>query len=180
MGKMVLILGGARSGKSRYAMQLAREWAGDGQVVYLATAEAGDEEMAERIRRHQRDRPEGWRTAEAPRDVVSTVAEVGTEAAVIIVDCITLWVSNLLLVEGDPAAGDREDTILAEVQALAQTATDACASVILVSNEVGLGVVPPTVLGRVFRDVCGRAHQLLAQAADEAYMMWAGLPQRIK
>jgi adenosylcobinamide kinase/adenosylcobinamide-phosphate guanylyltransferase len=180
MGKVVLILGGARSGKTRHAMQMAKELAGDGQVVYLATAEAGDEEMAARITRHRRDRPAGWRTVEAPREVTSAVEEVGTYTEVIIVDCITLWVSNLLLAMDDEAAPECEDTILTEVEVLAKAARGVQASVVLVSNEVGLGIVPATPLGRIFRDVSGRAQQLLAQAADEVYVMWAGLPQRIK
>jgi len=180
MGRMILILGGARSGKSRYATQLAGELAGDRGVVYLATAEAGDEEMAQRILRHQRDRPAGWRTVEVPRDVVSAVEELEAEAAAIILDCITLWISNLLLAEGEKAAAGREEAILGEVQALARVAREAEAHVLLVSNEVGLGVVPPTRLGCIFRDLAGQANQLLTQAADEVYMMWAGLPQRIK
>ena len=180
MGRIILILGGARSGKSHYAIQLAGEQAKDEEVVYLATAEAGDEEMAQRILRHRRDRPPGWRTVEVPREVASAVEELGTEAAVIIVDCITLWVSNLLLAEEQEAAAGQEEFILGEVKALARVAGEAEAHVILVSNEVGLGVVPPTRLGRIFRDVAGRANQLLAQAADEVYVTWAGLPQKIK
>jgi len=158
---------------------LAGELAGDGEVVYVVTAEAGDEEMAQRILHHRRDRPPGWRTAEVPRDVVSAVEELGPEAAVITLDCITLWISNLLLAEGEEAAAGREEAILTEVKALARVAGEADADVILVSNEVGLGVVPPTRLGRIFRDISGRANQLLAQAADEVYVMWAGLPQKI-
>jgi len=183
---MILILGGARSGKSRYAMQRAKELAGDAQAVYLATAEAGDEEMAARIRRHRGERPAGWQTVEVPRDVAYAIEELGSKAtggrgqAVVIVDCITLWISNLLLAEGQEVAVDREGVVLAEVEALASAAREAHAYVILVSNEVGLGVVPPTPLGRIFRDISGRAHQLLAQAADEVYVMWAGLPQQIK
>jgi len=180
MGRMILILGGARSGKSRHALRLAREQAREGQVVYLATAEAGDEEMAQRILRHRRDRCPGWRTVEVPRDVTPSVVELGAEAAVIILDCVTLWISNLLLAEGEEAAAGREEAILDQVKALVRAVREADAHVLLVANEVGLGVVPPTRLGRIFRDIAGQANQLLAQAADEVYLMWAGLPQRIK
>jgi len=186
MGRCILVLGGARSGKSRYAGQLAEALADGGQVVYLATAEAGDEEMAQRILHHQQHRPPSWRTVEAPRKVVAALRKLGGEAAkgsvpsVIILDCITLWVSNLLLAEGGEGAEDREEAILAQVRALAKSAIETEAHVILVSNEVGWGVVPPTRLGRLFRDIAGRANQVLAQAADEVYIMWAGLPQRIK
>ncbi len=180
MGRMTLILGGARSGKSCYALHLAGSRAGDGEVVYLATAEAGDEEMAQRILRHRRDRPPAWRTVEVPREVTPSVVELGAEAAVIVLDCVTLWISNLLLAEGEEAAPGREKAILDQVKDLARAAREAKADVILVSNEVGLGVVPPTPLGRIFRDVAGQANQLLAQAADEVYVTWAGLPQRIK
>jgi len=180
MGRMVLILGGARSGKSRYALHLAREQAREGEVVYLATAEAGDEEMAQRILRHRSDRPPGWRTVEVPQEVVPAVIKLGTEAEVIVLDCITLWISNLLLAEGEEAAAGREEAILGQVKALTRAARAAKARVLLVSNEVGLGVVPPTRLGRIFRDIAGQANQLLAQAADEVYVMWAGLPQKIK
>jgi len=180
MGKTILILGGVRSGKSGYAIQLAKELAGDGEVVYLATAEAGDEEMEARIRRHRRDRPAGWRTVEVPRDVISALEGVGAEATVVIVDCVTLWISNLLLAEGEEAAEGREEIVLAEVTALGRMLSAVRADSILVSNEVGLGVVPPTRLGRIFRDLSGRANQFLARAADEVVVMWAGLPLRIK
>ena len=186
MGKTILILGGARSGKSRFAGQLADELVGGGGVTYLATAEVGDEEMADRILRHRRDRPPDWRTVEVPREVVAVIEELGSDAvggsgqSVILLDCVTLWISNLLLAEGEEAARDREEAILAEVRALVREVSKADAHVILVSNEVGLGVVPPTHLGRAFRDIAGRANQILAQAADEVYIVWAGLPQRVK
>ena len=186
MAKTVLVLGGARSGKSRFASQLADELVGDGEVTYLATAEPGDEEMADRILRHRRDRPPEWRTAEVPIEVAVAVEELGTDAAggpgqsVILLDCITLWISNLLLAEEEETAMDREEAILAKVRTLARVSSEVDAHVILVSNEVGLGVVPPTQLGRAFRDIAGRANQILAQAADEVYIVWAGLPQRVK
>lgn len=180
MGKMVLVLGGSRSGKSRFAQERASELAPGGRVVYVATAVALDDEMAERIRRHRQDRPRCWRTVDAPLALAEAVRRHGTDADVLLIDCIALWITNLLLRDGDEAALGREDAVLREVRALAATVRDVPAHTLLVSNEVGQGVVPATPLGRVFRDVAGRANQILAAAADEAYVLWAGLPQRLK
>jgi adenosylcobinamide kinase/adenosylcobinamide-phosphate guanylyltransferase len=186
MGRLILILGGARSGKSRFAQQLAQACSEEEQqsVVYIATAEAGDEHMRQRIERHRRGRPAGWETVEAPQNVAAAVEATGDSAAAIIVDCLTLWISNLLLAGGEEfneaQAASKEEAILDEVEALIRTAKKANAHVIVVSNEVGMGIVPLTRLGRVSRDIAGRANQALAQAADEVYVMWAGLPQRIK
>jgi len=183
VGKLIFILGGARSGKSAYAQQLAKkvEKERGGGVVYIATAEAGDEEMRERIERHRRARPPGWETVEAPRGVAAVVARVGEGRAAVILDCLTLLMSNLLLAEGEEA--NREETtrrVLREVEELIEAARAVEADVIVVSNEVGMGVVPPTPLGRLFQDIAGQANQLLAQAADEVYFLLAGLPQRLK
>ena len=186
MGRLILILGGARSGKSRFAKQLAQACSEEEQqsVVYIATAEAGDEHMRQRIERHRRGRPAGWETVEAQQNVAAAVEATGDSAAAIIVDCLTLWISNLLLAGGEEfneaQAASKEEAILDEVEALIRTAKKANAHVIVVSNEVGMGIVPLTRLGRVSRDIAGRANQALAQAADEVYVMWAGLPQRIK
>jgi len=186
MGRLILILGGARSGKSRFAQQLAQACSDEEQrsVVYIATAEAGDEHMRQRIERHRRDRPLGWETLEAPQNVAAAIEAARDSAAAIIVDCLTLWISNLLLAGGEEfneaQAASREEAILDEVEALTLAARKANSRVIVVSNEVGMGIVPLTRLGRIFRDIAGRANQALAQAADEVYMMWAGLPQRIK
>ena len=183
MGKLIFILGGARSGKSAYAQQLAREADRErgGGVVCIVTAEAGDEEMRARIERHRRDRPPGWETVEAPSGIGAVVAQVGVERAAVIVDCLTLLMSNLLLAGGeDVDAEEVTKAILREVEELIAAARAVEADVIIVSNEVGMGIVPLTRLGRIFRDIAGRANQALAQAADEVYVMWAGLPQRIK
>jgi adenosylcobinamide kinase/adenosylcobinamide-phosphate guanylyltransferase len=123
---------------------------------------------------------------EAPLDVASAMEAAragvrgGLGLCVIIVDCITLWITNLMLAEEEGSAEGLEETILVEARALVATARRVGAHVVLVSNEVGLGVVPATWLGRTFRDISGRVHQLLAHAADEVFVMWAGLPQRIK
>jgi adenosylcobinamide kinase/adenosylcobinamide-phosphate guanylyltransferase len=155
-------------------------------VVYVATAEAGDEHMRRRIEKHRRDRPLGWKTVEAPQNVAAAVEAAGDSAAAIIVDCLTLFISNLLLAGGEDFNEDetqvaaKEETILDEVKALIRAARKGNAQVIIASNEVGMGIVPLTRLGRIFREIAGRANQALAQAADEVYVMWAGLPQRIK
>ena len=186
MGRLILILGGARSGKSGFAQQLAQACSDEEHrpVVYIATAEAGDDHMRQRIERHRRGRPSGWETVEAPQNVVAAIEAAGDSAAAIIVDCLTLWISNLLLAGGEEfneaQAASREEAILDEVEALTLAARKANSRVIVVSNEVGMGIVPLTRLGRIFRDIAGRANQALAQAADEVYVMWAGLPQRIK
>jgi adenosylcobinamide kinase/adenosylcobinamide-phosphate guanylyltransferase len=183
MGKLIFILGGARSGKSAYAQELAKraERERGGGVVFIATAEAGDEEMRARIERHRRDRPPSWDTVEAPMKVAVVVAEASAGQAAVIVDCLTLLMSNLLLAGGEDVDAERAtQRVLREVEELIEAAQATEADVIVVSNEVGMGVVPSTRLGRLFRDITGQAHQLLARAADEAYFMLAGLPQRLK
>lgn len=188
MGRLILILGGARSGKSHFAQQLAQACSDEEQrsIVYIATAEAGDEHMRQRIKRHRQGRPVGWETVEAPQDVAAAIEIAGDSAAVIIVDCLTLLISNLLLAggedfnENEAQVTSKEEAILDEIEALIRAAREANAQVMVVSNEVGMGIVPLTRLGRIFRDIAGRANQALAQAADEVYVMWAGLPQRLK
>jgi len=173
------VLGGARSGKSRYAQLRAAEAAGPrGKVAFIATAEARDGEMRERIRRHRLDRPPGWTTLEAPLRAGEALAQVGPEAGAILVDCLTLLVSNLMLAW--PDAGGAEPAVMEEVERLLAAARAAGAPVILVSNEVGQGVVPESGLGRAFRDIAGRAHQRVAMEADEVVFLTAGIPQRLK
>ena len=179
MGRILFVLGGARSGKSRYAQSRAAQAAGPGRpVAFIATAEGRDEEMQGRIDRHRRDRPAGWITLEAPREAGKALQGIGPEAGAVLVDCLTLLVSNLLLAAPDP--GKAEQAVLAEIASLLAAARAAPAPVILVSNEVGQGVVPPTELGRAFRDIAGRAHQLVAAEADEVVFLTAGLPQKLK
>jgi len=183
MGKLVLVLGGARSGKSRFAEELAASLGGR-DVVYLATAEAGDEEMKERIRIHQETRPCFWRTVEEPLKAAGAVRQNG-RARVILLDCLTLLVSNLLFqdTEFDESAEfmvEREKEVLKEIRGLAMVAKEVEATVIIVSNEVGLGLVPPYPAGRVYRDVAGRANQVIAAYADEVYFTIAGIPVELK
>jgi adenosylcobinamide kinase / adenosylcobinamide-phosphate guanylyltransferase len=164
------VLGGARSGKSAYAERLALELGEP--VLYVATATPSDEEMAERIRSHRARRPAGWRTLEAPLHVSARVmAEIG-DARTVLVEDLTLLLSNLML--EDAARG--EERALADVEALLQVP----ANIILVSNEVGMGLVPPYPLGRRFRDAQGRLNQFAAEMVSDVYLMVAGLPLRLK
>ncbi len=179
MGRVILILGGARSGKSAYAQEIAKRLSqGKPGVIYIATAVAGDEEMRERIARHRAARPPSWKTLEAPRKAARVIEEIGEESEVIILDCLTLLVSNLMLDKAEATV--REEDILGEVESLVKAAKGVKSQVIVVSNEVGLGVVPTTKLGSLFRDIAGRANQLVAREADEVYVMWAGIATRVK
>jgi len=168
LARLTLVLGGARSGKSSYAERLVRE-AGRG-CVYVATAEARDDEMRARIARHRAGRPADWTTIEAPLDLPRRLAALPGDRPVLI-DCLTLWLSNVLLAERDlDAAGD--DLI---------AALRACpAPVVCVSNEVGLGIVPDNELARRFRDAQGRLNQRVAETADRVVLLTAGLPLVLK
>jgi len=178
MGRLILILGGARSGKSAYAQEMAKRLSqGEQGVVYIATAAAGDEEMGERIARHRAARPPSWKTIEARHNIAKVVEEIGEEGQVIILDCLTLLISNLMVDKGETTV---EEDILGEVESLLQAAKGGKSHLIVVSNEVGLGVVPATKVGRHFRDIAGRANQLVAREADEVYLMWAGIATRVK
>lgn len=181
MGRLILILGGARSGKSAYAQEIARRLSqGERGVTYMATAVVGDEEMEERIASHRAKRPPSWKTVEAPQTAAEAIEEIGEERQVIILDCLTLLISNLMLEKADGKTGIRQDDVLREVERLVEAAKRVKSQVIVVSNEVGLGVVPATKLGRLFRDIAGRANQLVAREADEVYLMWAGIATRVK
>ena len=164
---LTLVLGGARSGKSRYAesiiVALPPPW------VYLATAEAGDEEMASRIKAHRARRSAGWQTVDTPRDIAGALAATGTKP--VLVDCLTLWLSNLLL-------GDAN--IEAEMEGLELSLASRQAATVLVTNEVGSGIVPEHPLGRRFRDLQGILNQRMAARADRVVLMVAGLPLALK
>jgi len=179
MGQLTLVLGGARSGKSAFAQQMAQERGGE-HVVYVATAEAGDAEMQQRIESHRQNRPAAWRTVEAPRDVAAAILRQTLDAHIVLVDCLTLLVSNLLVQVADPFAPEVEAQIMAQVEALAACTQQLVADLIVVSNEVGLGLVPTYPLGRAFRDIVGRANQALVRQADEVYFMVAGIPMILK
>jgi adenosylcobinamide kinase/adenosylcobinamide-phosphate guanylyltransferase len=180
MEQLILILGGARSGKSAYAQRLARELGGDA-VLVVATAAAGDEEMAQRIARHQQSRPPRWRTLERPSRIGAALhAELG-EASVVLVDCLTLLVSNVMLAPDVAAAAEvAVAAVQAEIEALLQVCRRSTATFIIVSNEVGLGLVPDTPFGRLYRDLLGQANQTLAAQARTIYLMVAGLAVDVK
>jgi adenosylcobinamide kinase/adenosylcobinamide-phosphate guanylyltransferase len=180
MGKrLTLILGGARSGKSAYAQRLAAERGND--VLYVATAEAGDDEMAARIAAHRAERPAHWQTLEAPRQVGSAIRVVAGDAGVVLIDCLTLLASNVIVPLPEPVTVVAAESALnAEVDGLLAAYSESEAEWIVVSNEVGLGLVPPYPLGRAYRDALGRANQRLAAVADEVLFMVAGLPMRVK
>jgi adenosylcobinamide kinase / adenosylcobinamide-phosphate guanylyltransferase len=167
-GRLTLVLGGARSGKSRYAQTLAMAlpppW------IFIATAEARDSEMAARIAAHRRMRGEGWLTTEAPVDLAGAVAEAPAGVPILI-DCLTLWLTNLMLCGHDIEAAVAGFEAALEMRG---------APTIAVSNEVGLGIVPDTPLGRAFRDRAGALNQRLAAKADEVVLMVAGLPMTVK
>lgn len=167
---LTFVIGGARSGKSRYAETLVRE-SGPAPWIYVATAQAFDAEMEERIARHKVDRGEGWITIDAPHELAATVRLHGAGRTPVLVDCLTLWVTNRLLADADLAA---ECTDL--VEALAASAVP----VVVVSNEVGLGIVPDNALARSFRDAAGRLHQLVAERAGRVVLTVAGLPLTLK
>jgi adenosylcobinamide kinase/adenosylcobinamide-phosphate guanylyltransferase len=175
-GEIILVLGGARSGKSRFAQEMADGLSG--RVLFVATAEAGDEEMRVRIENHKRSRPADWRTLEAPTKVGAALAAQLGDAEVVIIDCLTLLVSNLMIGAGDE--GQQAARVAAEVEGLLDCLEQHEVTTIIVSNEVGLGLVPDNSLGRSYRDLLGRANQTLAQRADTVYFMVAGIPLVVK
>lgn len=177
--RLTLILGGARSGKSAYAQKLADE-RGE-RVLYVATAEAGDEEMAARIAAHRAGRPAHWQTLEAAARVGAAIRSASGGAGVILIDCLTLLASNVIVPLPEPVTGEAADSALgAEVDELLSAYSESAAEWIIVSNEVGLGLVPPYPLGRVYRDALGKANQRLATEADGVLFMVAGLPMKVK
>jgi len=178
---MIFVTGGARSGKSGLAERIAREKGGE--VTYIATAQPRDGEMRERIAEHRGRRPGGWTTVEAPKNLAGAVEEALAGGGVVLVDCLTVYISNLLLSQGIAGgervkrAVDREMERLVDV---CQNADGVDGRIILVSNEVGMGIVPDNMLARTFRDVAGRANQKMAAAADEVYLCVSGIPLKVK
>jgi len=160
-----LLLGGARSGKSTLAVRLASAF--EGPVVVVATAEPRDEEMAERIREHRAARPSGWRTIEAPLRLLQAVSRID-RATCVVLDCLTLWVSNAL------EAGSPERSITSEASSVAAGLADRPAPSVVVSNEVGLGIVPTSALARTYRDLLGRVNTTFAERAERSWFVVAG------
>lgn len=190
---LVLVTGGVRSGKSTFAEKLADQ--SGKKVIYLATARVEDEEMRERVSRHQSRRPPSMRTVEEPLEPHLVLEREGDSDTLILIDCLTLLLSNLVLHDLDQHGVVRrgedlfaDESLLEEageraldyVKILAETARHCLATVVVVTNEVGMGVVPDYPLGRVFRDLSGRANQVMAAAADQVWMVICGIPQRFK
>ena len=175
MGQVTFVTGGARSGKSSFAERLATS--SGRAVVYVATLEPLDTEMRDRIARHRAQRPADWHTVEAPRALAVAFAEIPPSNTVLL-DCLSLWVSNRLLALGDePRPVDvaaLEAELDAEIDLVLAATSEREAGTIIVSNEVGSGVVPPSVLGRAYRDLLGRANQRVSLAADRAWLLVAG------
>jgi adenosylcobinamide kinase/adenosylcobinamide-phosphate guanylyltransferase len=172
-GKTItLILGGVRSGKSHYAQKLAT---GRGRATFIATAEALDAEMEQRITRHQQQRPAGWTTLEAPLALEDALLQCGGSSDIILVDCLTLWVSNLMAAEQSDS-----DRIFARAARLCQVLQEIPSSVVLVSNEVGSGIVPISDSGRLYRDLLGGVNQQVAAVADRVLLLVAGYPLVVK
>jgi adenosylcobinamide kinase/adenosylcobinamide-phosphate guanylyltransferase len=177
---LILITGGARAGKSTFADRLAYQLGGDDGVCYVATAEPGDDEMRARIAAHRAARLPGWRTFEAPRGlgpILAALAEI-PRVRVALVDCLTLLVSNVLLAQLD--AADPWPDVEAEINAVIRFAAQTAVTTIVVTNEVGLGIVPENRVARAYRDLLGRANQRLAAAAAEVYLVVSGIPLEIK
>jgi len=185
MGRVIVITGGARSGKSTYAEHKALEYGGN--VMYIATAIPFDDEMQDRVKKHKARRPEEWLTYEAYKDL-KKVYNSKASFEVILLDCITVMVTNLLF---DSAGGDFEvltndeinaieKSIMAEIKEFLGAVGDNSQTVIMVTNELGSGIVPEYKSGRVFRDIAGRVNQFIASCADEVYLTVCGIPMRIK
>lgn len=182
---LIAFTGGARSGKSTAALSVAMSL--DAPVTFIATAEAGDDEMTERIERHRADRPAGWTTIEAPIHLAAAVERVGDEATIVI-DCLSMWVSNRMLAEGagaetGPGSGsttseqfgaDCARSIVTEAGSLGECLRERSGMAIVVTNEVGSGVVPATPLGRAYRDVLGSVNQAVFASANRACLVVAG------
>ena len=174
--KIILLLGGARSGKSAYAQQLAGQ-AGS-SVLFCATAEALDGEMQSRIEKHRGSRPQDWDTLEAGRDIGRMLGPKASEYDAIIIDCITILIANVM---GDGADAEKaESCVNAEILSLCEVLKRRQSTFILVSNEAGSGLVPDNRMGRLYRDELGKANQKLAAVSDEVYLMTAGIPLKLK
>jgi len=172
MGEIIFITGGVRSGKSSYAVKLAQ--ATNREVIFLATGSANDEEMKKRINLHRKTRPSRWRTIEEEKNVAFVLLNIKPPRKTIIIDCLGFLVSNLLLDHQE------EESIIRRVEEIARLILESSHTAIVVSNEVGWGVVPESLLGRKFRDVLGKTNQIMAKYAREVYLMVSGMPIKLK
>ncbi len=171
MGEIIFIVGGARSGKSTLAAGIAKK---HGKVAVIATGEPKDCEMKARIAKHRKNRPSNWKTIEEPVDIASALDKTGDKFACVLIDCLTLWISNMM------GKGYHDKRITAEAKSLLRTARKKKSLTILVSNEVGLGIVPENKMARDFRDTAGIVNQLTARQADKVYFTVSGIPLLIK
>ena len=178
----ILILGGARSGKSRFAREMASGFSD--RVFFVATGEALDEEMRQRIEEHKKERPPNWCSLEVPLGIGKRIQEESSDAQVVIVDCLTLLVSNVIGQCGDDpeqiSTQSAQEKLTDEIDELIECINDSTATFILVSNEVGMGLVPDNKLGRLYRDLLGKTNQIFAQRADRVYFMLSGIPFSLK
>ncbi len=174
MGEVVFVLGGARSGKSSFALSEGSKI--EGKKAFVATMEPGDDELKARIRAHQMERGPEWETFEEPLHLSALLDKIGVQYKVVLVDCLTLWLSNVLFSNNGGGGGGIEN----EIQGLIKAMKNASGPVFAVSNEVGMGIVPGTPMGRTFRDEAGRVNRLMAASADRVYLVVAGIAQRIK
>lgn len=172
MSNIIFITGGARSGKSNFAVKLANE--SKGKVAFIATASAGDDEMKERITRHKESRPKEWITVEEPLDLAKAIERV-YDHDLLIIDCITLYLTNLFcngIID--------EDKILDNIKKMLESAESFHGTIIIISNELGMGIVPENRMARDFRDVAGRANQMIAEVANKVFVCFSGIPVQIK
>jgi adenosylcobinamide kinase / adenosylcobinamide-phosphate guanylyltransferase len=175
----ILITGGARSGKSTLAQELGKK--AKGQVLFVATAEAGDEEMTRRITAHKQSRPAGWKTIEVQTHIGAAILKEMGPASTVIIDDITLLVMNVFTACGETAAADVIDkAVTAETQELIDCLDRAKADFFIVTNEVGLGIIPADIVSRLYRDLLGKANRMLAARVNEVYFMVAGIPMVVK
>lgn len=172
-----MITGGVRSGKSKFAEELAGKLGGE--IIYLATAQALDREMEERIKKHQQHRPQNWTTVEEPLEAARIIAGC-QRGTTVLLDCLTLFLSNWFFKDEDLPLDCREETVCRAVTSLAETVKGSGANIIIVTNELGWGVVPENALARRFRDLAGRANQKIAEDCDQVYLMVSGIPVRLK
>lgn len=179
MGGLILITGGARSGKSNFALKLAHKCGR--KVCFIATCEALDEEMKKRIERHKKKRPGSWKTVEEPLKPDQVIRGLNKAAVeVVLVDCMTLWLSNLILNGSEEVQEELEGYSISRLQEFIEACREFSGTTIIVTNEVGMGIVPGNKLARIFRDVAGRCNQKLAQEADEVFFLISGLTLKIK
>jgi adenosylcobinamide kinase/adenosylcobinamide-phosphate guanylyltransferase len=177
--KSILLTGGARSGKSRLAQELALK--SGGRVLFVATAEAGDDEMQRRIKAHRRMRPSGWTTLEVTTHIGKSITKNIGETRTVIIDCVTLLVNNVFQQFDENSDPSRvEKAVIAEIKELLDCIDRANADFIIVTNEVGLGIIPGDRVSRLYRDLLGKANQMLAEHVDEVYLMVSGIPLAIK